>query len=58
LIVSGILIGFLLVLTVSDVVNVMEPETFLLFMLPPIILEAGYFMPNRGGEIQSTSINI
>ena len=25
----------------------MEPTTFFLYLLPPIILDAGYFMPNR-----------
>ena len=34
-------------LTSGEVVAVLEPDPFFLILLPPIILEAGYFMPNR-----------
>lgn len=47
LIVVGIVIGFLLILTSEEVPTTLTPDTFFLFMLPPIILDAGYFMPNR-----------
>ena len=47
LIVVGIVIGFLLILTNEEVPSTLTPDTFFLFMLPPIILDAGYFMPNR-----------
>ncbi len=47
LIVVGIVIGFLLILTSDEVPTTLTPDTFFLFMLPPIILDAGYFMPNR-----------
>ena len=47
LIVVGIVIGFLLILTSKEVPTTLTPDTFFLYMLPPIILDAGYFMPNR-----------
>lgn len=47
LIVIGILIGFLLFLTAGTPPSTLTPTVFFLFMLPPIILDAGYFMPNR-----------
>lgn len=47
LIVVGIIIGFLLIITSEEVPTTLTPDTFFLFMLPPIILDAGYFMPNR-----------
>ena len=47
LIVVGIIIGFLLILTSEQVPTTLTPDTFFLYMLPPIILDAGYFMPNR-----------
>ena len=48
LIVVGIVIGFLLFWTSShDPPTTLTPDIFFLFMLPPIILDAGYFMPNR-----------
>jgi len=47
LIVVGIIIGFLLFLTSEDPPSTLTPDVFFLFMLPPIILDAGYFMPNR-----------
>ena len=48
LIVAGLLIG--LVLFLADYrkgVVTLTPDIFFLFLLPPIIGEAGYFMPNR-----------
>ena len=47
LVVIGILIGFLLYLTSGKAPTTLTPDLFFLFMLPPIILDAGYFMPNR-----------
>lgn len=47
LIVVGIIIGFLLFLTSEHPPSTLTPDVFFLFMLPPIILDAGYFMPNR-----------
>ena len=47
LVVVGILIGFLLFLTAGHPPSTLTPGVFFLFMLPPIILDAGYFMPNR-----------
>ena len=48
LIVAGLLIGLVLFLADyrKDVVT-LTPDIFFLFLLPPIIGEAGYFMPNR-----------
>ena len=47
LITAGIVLGIFMQLTSGEVVAVLEPDPFFLILLPPIILEAGYFMPNR-----------
>jgi hypothetical protein len=49
LIVLGVVLGGLLYATklADQKLYVLNSEVFLIFLLPPIILEAGYFMPNR-----------
>jgi sodium/hydrogen exchanger-like protein 3 len=49
LIILGLVVGVLLYATklAEQKAYVLNSDTFFLFLLPPIILEAGYFMPNR-----------
>ncbi|CAB4060005.1 SLC9A3, partial [Lepeophtheirus salmonis] len=47
LIFLGTMIGLLLLYASKTVPTLLTPDIFFLFMLPPIIFDAGYFMPNR-----------
>lgn len=48
LIVIGNFVGILLVLFFDKIeMSALTPNEFFLYMLPPIIFDAGYFMPNR-----------
>ena len=47
LIVLGIMIGFVFFLSGDQNVSTFTPQLFFLLLLPLIIFEAGYFMPNR-----------
>ncbi len=49
MIILGLIVGGLLYVTklAEQKAYVLNSDTFFLFLLPPIILEAGYFMPNR-----------
>ena len=47
LIILGIVIGFMFFLSLDKIVPTFTPQLFFLLLLPLIIFEAGYFMPNR-----------
>lgn len=47
LIVVGLIVGIIIFYATNVHVSPLTPSTFFLYMLPPIILDAGYFMPNR-----------
>ena len=47
MITAGIVLGIFMQLTTGEVVFSLKADPFFLILLPPIILEAGYFMPNR-----------
>jgi len=47
LIIIGLIIGFCFFFLSEEMPTTLTPDIFFLFLLPPIIGEAGYFMPNR-----------
>merc|ERR1719334_1510207 len=47
LIVVGLIIGLFFFFFGEEMPTTLTPDIFFLFLLPPIIGEAGYFMPNR-----------
>lgn len=49
LVILGLIVGVLFHATkkVDDEAYLLNANTFFIYLLPPIILEAGYFMPNR-----------
>lgn len=47
MVVTGLAIGLVSFLVSDTKLTTLTPDIFFLFLLPPIIGEAGYFMPNR-----------
>ena len=47
LIIIGVLIGLVLFYTHSSSFSPLTPTTFFFYLLPPIVLDAGYWLPNR-----------
>ncbi|XP_077982236.1 sodium/hydrogen exchanger 3-like [Glandiceps talaboti] len=50
LILLGLVVGVVIFFAAKDHIGInytLDSDTFFLFLLPPIVLEAGYFMPNR-----------
>ncbi|XP_078689630.1 sodium/hydrogen exchanger 3-like [Branchiostoma floridae x Branchiostoma belcheri] len=48
LVVLGLIVGAILFLTKQEEnIHTLSADTFFLFLLPPIVVDAGYFMPNR-----------
>lgn len=47
LVVTGVFIGLILYSLTELHVSPLTPNTFFFYLLPPIVLDAGYSMPNR-----------
>ncbi|XP_035679249.1 sodium/hydrogen exchanger 2-like [Branchiostoma floridae] len=48
LVVLGLIVGAILFLTKQEEnIHTLSADTFFLYLLPPIVVDAGYFMPNR-----------
>lgn len=47
LILAGLAVGFVFYITNTSILSPLSSTIFFFIMLPPIILDAGYFMPNR-----------
>ena len=56
LIMIGLLIGLGFYFLTDMRPTTLKPDIFFLFLLPPIIGEAGYFMPNRWDRQGSSSL--
>lgn len=47
LILLGLVLGGIVLAVAKKAEYQLEPGTFFLFLLPPIVLDSGYFMPSR-----------